>query len=78
MTTNCYRNTLPLWGARRCPGRCPVSPAPTLLDVHETTSGAAATRQLVADYTTHVAGLVINPDAKRPPARRRAPDRRAP
>jgi site-specific recombinase XerD len=44
--------------------------APHLYDGQVRTSGAAATRRLMTDYTTYVASLAINPDAKR--LRRRA------
>ena len=47
--------------------------APVARGRQETTSGVAATRRLVADYATHVAGLAINPDAKR--LRRRGAER---
>jgi site-specific recombinase XerD len=54
-----------------------VNPAavasPVSLVLSETTSDPAATRRLVADYAAHVAGLAINPDAKR--LRRRAAER---
>lgn len=54
-----------------------MSPAAVLARVpvlgQDRTSGAAATQRLVADYATHVAGLEINPDAKR--LRRRAAER---
>ena len=47
--------------------------APAALVLGETTSAVAATRAPLADYAGHVAGLVINPDAKR--LRRRGAER---
>lgn len=41
--------------------------------IQQPTSGAVATQRLLVDYYAHVAGLTINPDAKR--LRRRAAER---
>jgi len=42
-----------------------VARTPALFDAGAAVPGAAATRQLLADYAVHVARLTINPDAKR-------------
>ena len=42
-----------------------VARTPALFGAGAAVPGEAATRQLLADYTVHVAGLAINPDAKR-------------
>jgi len=42
-----------------------VAGTPAPVGAGEAVPGEAGTRQLLADYAVHVAGLTINPDAKR-------------